>query len=219
MTNLAVPWKVANQRCAAFTGLPHDDQIIWLVLLYLFRNWLKIWSPLYLNPSFELLQHIQLIQFYPTKVPADSVLQLWPSRWTTSLLTHPVKHLHQAEGNRGDHYPDTNSFKISPVPSSPVEISQAKELSLLFLTDLLISFCEGFKVWFQHLLHRVILFIGADSLGTQLKFTCVWVSPGYHDTTIHLGRVQSPVRYTNEGHTLLSLNNLWWTEMNELKTQ
>ena len=95
-----------------------------------------------------------------------------------------------------------------PETLSPVEISKAKEFSLLFLTDLLIGNCEGFKVGFQHPFHWVIRLIGADSPGTQLKLSRVWVPSFYHDTPVHLGRVQSPVRYSNESHTLLSMNEL-----------
>jgi len=108
---------------------------------------------------------------------------------------------------------------------------KAKELSLLFLADLLVGFCKGFKVflqpplhwiilpigvigadlfkvYFQPPLHRVILMVGADSPGTELKFLCVWDPSGYHDTTVHLGRIQSPVGDANKGHMLLSVDGL-----------
>ena len=55
---------------------------------------------------------------------------------------------------------------------------------------------------------RVTVCIRADTLSTQFQVIHPRVSPRYHDTTVHLSRVQSPVRYANEGHSLLTLYGL-----------
>ena len=90
----------------------------------------------------------------------------------------------------------------------PVEISQAKELTLLVVTNLHICFREGLEVLLQSSFHRIIFLIRADALGAVLQLIFRGVSPGHHHSSVHLGWIQGPVGDTNEGNSLLSGNDL-----------
>ncbi len=93
----------------------------------------------------------------------------------------------------------------------PIKVSEPKELPLLFftsVTDIHISLRQRRKVSMKLLFDQFTVCIRADTLSTQFQVIFLRVSPCYHDTTVHFGRVQSPVRYANEGHSLLALDSL-----------
>ena len=90
----------------------------------------------------------------------------------------------------------------------PIEVSQAKELPLLFCTNFHVRLSQFTEVLLQDFLHWVILLVGADPIGTHHQLLYVGLAPGDHHASVHLCWVQGPVGDPNESHSLLPLDNL-----------
>lgn len=90
----------------------------------------------------------------------------------------------------------------------PVEVPEPKELSLLIFANVVVCTGQELEIVAQSPSHFIILLLMADAMSTDHQLIGVRVTPSYHHPTIHLGRVECPVRDANKCHSFASLHNL-----------